>query len=389
MHVIYLFPHFTGSSGAGNVVLSTAKLLVERGVEVTIIAQEGREDIIRGYDNVRFEFVGGPLPKSLVHWLEYPFIYRRVRKIIDKLAPDIIFPHVFPANYWGLIYKLERPQSKLVWYCHEPSAFIHDNAVIAGLPAHLRALATLVNPPMRCLDVHMSRRCDDILVNSRFTAERAHLIYGIEPKVAYPGVDLNGYPCNQAAKEQFFFSAGRLTRFKNMDMLIRAVALLRDKGKKAELRIAGDGPEKGSLALLAKELGVDDQVWLMGELSRDDLVDNYARSLAVLFPSIGEPLGLIPLEAQASHTAVIAFNSGGSRETVVPGETGILLDRFSPEGLAEAMYKALDDIGGLVEMGQRGRERIESCFTWSNTIDKLMEAFNGKLNVQTASEKQR
>lgn len=379
MHVLYLFPHFTGSSGAGNVVLNTAKLLAERGVEVTIVAQEGREDLISGHGNVHFEFVGGPLPKSIGHWIEYPLIYRRIRQIIERKKPDVIFPHVFPANYWGFIYKSENPRSKLIWFCHEPSAFVHDRKVIDGLPNHLRTLANLVNPLMRLLDVRLARGSDAILVNSRFTAERARLIYGVEPKVTYVGVDLEEYPCRQMPKGDFFFTAGRLTRFKNMDMLIRAVALLKDQGRKAELKIAGDGPEREPLAQLAKQLGVDDRVRLIGEVSRKELVDNYSRSLAVLFPSVGEPLGLIPLEAQAAHTAVIAFNSGGSKETVVPDKTGILVDDFTPDGLAEAIRYALDNTERMTEMGSEGRKRIETCFSWSNTIDTLMDAFSDQL----------
>ena len=105
MHVVYLYPHFTYPEGAGTVVLETAKRLAKMGVKVSIITQSGNSEILKEYPGIHFEFIGGPLPNSFSYWIQYFGIYKRVEKILDEIRPDIIFPHIFPANYWGFFYK--------------------------------------------------------------------------------------------------------------------------------------------------------------------------------------------------------------------------------------------------------------------------------------------
>lgn len=376
MHVLYLFPHFIHPGGAALVTLSTAKIFAERGAKVTILAQEGSEEILSGYDNIDFRFVGGPLPKSLSYWLGYPLIYSRVNKEIRDIDPDIIFPQVFPANYWGFFYKLLNPDSRLVWYCHEPSAFVHNTTVIDGLPQRLKTLANLARPILVPFDKYMGGRCDGVIVNSEFTARNVRKIYGANSTKAYPGVDTAEFPLQPPEKESFFLFAGVLTKFKRVDLLIRAVADIASTGRHVELKIVGDGPDKGRLMSLVRELSVQGNVQFLGELSRPGLIDVMSRAMCVLFPSIEEPLGMVPLEAQAAFTPVIAFRSGGCLETVVDKETGILVEPYTHQRMSEAMVWALENKEQMEEMGRHGRCMVEEKFSWANAVDIIMREFN-------------
>ena len=155
MHLVYLHPHFTYPGGGGTVVLETAKRLVKMGVKVSIITQSGNSERLKQYPEIHFEFVGGPLPNSFSYWIQYFAIYKRVERILDDISPDIIFPQVFPANYWGFLYKKHNPKVPCLWFCHEPSAFVHDIKIINGLPEPMRFFAKLSNPFMKYIDKKM------------------------------------------------------------------------------------------------------------------------------------------------------------------------------------------------------------------------------------------
>jgi len=92
MHVVYLYPHFSYPGGAGKVVLETAKRLVKMGVKVSIIAQSGNSEILKGYPGIQFEFIGGPLPNSLSYWIRYFGIYKRVEKFLIQSVLISFFP---------------------------------------------------------------------------------------------------------------------------------------------------------------------------------------------------------------------------------------------------------------------------------------------------------
>lgn len=340
------------------------------------MTQEGSDALFSGYDNIDFRFVGGPLPKSLGYWLGYLLIYSRVHREIRKIKPDIIFPQVFPANYWGFFYKLLNPSSKVVWYCHEPSAFIHNRTVIDGLPQGLKMLANLARPFLVPFDRFLGGRCDGTIVNSEFTARSVRRIYGTEPVVAHPGVDLDEFPPRPLKKEDYFLFVGVLTKFKKVDVLIKAVADIASTGRHVELRIAGEGPDKERLISLAKELSVQDNVKFLGEMSRPELIDALSRATCVLFPSLDEPFGIVPLEAHAAFTPVIAFKSGGSLETVVAGETGLLVEPYTLQRMSEAMLWALDHREEMNGMGEQGRELVETRFSWANTVEVITREFD-------------
>ncbi len=167
MHVVYLQPHFTYPGGSGNFVLETAERLVQRGVDVSIITQAGASDLPQRYPGIRVRFVGGSLPDTISYWVNYFRIYKRAERILDQIHPDIIFPHVFPANYWGFLYKKHNPEIPCIWFCHEPSAFVHERKVINGLSNPMRFFARSSNPLMKVIDTNLVSYADYALVNSK------------------------------------------------------------------------------------------------------------------------------------------------------------------------------------------------------------------------------
>ena len=377
MHVVYLYPHFAIPGGAGTFALETAKQLIKRGVKVSMITQTGKFEILKDYPGIHFEFVGGPLPNSLSYWIHYFAIYKKVEKILDEINPDIIFPQVFPSNYWGFLYKKHNPKIPCIWYAHDLNNYINNVQVINGLPEPMRFFVKISNPLMKCIDKKMISRADYVIVNSDFTAAQCKKIYNIsKTETIYPGVDIEEFPHAPVEKEDYILCVSVLTKFKKIDLVIKSVFLLKSKGITIKLIIIGDGPEKKNLMSQCEKLGVTENVIFTGMITdRGLLFSYYTRALCVVFPSIDEPFGIVPVEAQAAWTPVIATKSGGPMESIVDGKSGFLIQPGSIDELVEKIFYFSQNPSIAESMGISARKNVSEKFNWDTTSERLLEVF--------------
>lgn len=379
MDILYFHPHFTYPGGSGRFVLETGERIAKKGHNVTVIAQSGDESILKDYPHVQFEFVGGPLPNTVAHWASIPDLMKRIYRIRNNLDIDVIFPQVFPANYWGFLFKRKYPEIPCVWYCHEPSAFVHNRDVIMGLKEPMRTFARASNPVMKIVDNRLVKYADHILTNSRFTASNVKRVYNRDPTVVYPGVDIEKLrPCYD--KDDFIFTTARLTKFKRIDQMLYAMKDLPD----VKLYIGGDGEEMDNLIMFSKKLGVSDHVTFLGRLTEEQLHYYYSKAKAVIIPAMNEPFGLVPIEAMACGTPVIAMASGGVQETVLDGVTGYLVTGC--DDLKTKIRLTLSDDSLSKDLCINARKHVEKNFTWDTTSEKLIESlYTGNDIVKTAN----
>jgi len=121
---------------------------------------------------------------------------------------------------------------------------------------------------------------------------------------------------------------------------------------------------------------VRDRIEFLGEFDHQAVAEAMRRSDILAFPSIWhEPFGLPVIEAMASGLPVIATRAGAFEETVVDGETGLLIDRGDVEGLAEAIARLAGDPTLRRSMGRQGRSRAESEYNWNRNTDAWREAY--------------
>jgi len=141
--------------------------------------------------------------------------------------------------------------------------------------------------------------------------------------------------------DPLFVFTGRLAREKGVATLLRAIALVRDRGVVARLRVVGDGPERPALDRLTGKLGIQDLVEFTGWVPLSEVEAHLSGAWALVAPSTwAEPLGLTALEAIVRGIPVVASAAGGFAETVEPGVSGLLF----PNGDAEALSRCLVDI---------------------------------------------
>ena len=285
---------------------------------------------------------------------------------------------------------LARASLPSVAYCHTPLKILHDPQTRASLAERDPAKASLLRMlgrPFQAVDAALWRRYRYVLVNSYETRRRViggGLADEGQVEVLHPGVDtarfgrgyqlLSDVPAADA-REPVFLVAGRIMWQKNIGLAIEAFRLALERGLQGRLIIAGMVDEKSESYLAdlrrqAEGLPVD------FELCPDDkrLAALYELATALVFTAPNEDWGIVPLEAMASGTPVIAVNGGGPRESIVHGETGWLLPP-TPLAFASQMHSVLAMPGELTRMRRACRERA-SRFGWNafaHRVDDIME----------------
>ncbi|MEM8556265.1 MAG: glycosyltransferase family 4 protein [Bacteroidota bacterium] len=163
-----------------------------------------------------------------------------------------------------------------------------------------------------------------------------------------------------------FAFVGRLSKVKGADWLLRALA---KTTAPLHLDVVGDGELSGRLPTLADELGVADRVTFHGWVEPGDVAGIVAQARAVLGPSLWpEPAGLTALEAAANGRAFVAGASGGFLDSVVDGETGLLVPPGDDAALAAALDRLAGDYDLAVRLGAAGSERAASQFRWADHV---------------------
>jgi glycosyltransferase involved in cell wall biosynthesis len=199
-------------------------------------------------------------------------------------------------------------------------------------------------------------------------------------RVIYNGVDVESLTPdpNVRSKIPLFSYLGRLKRYKRVDLVIRAFALL--DGRDARLEIAGKGDDRDRLEALVAKLNIEDRVRFLGYITEQEKRELLRRSWATILASPKEGWGISNLESAACGTPVIAADSPGIRESVVDGDTGFLVAGSDVAAYAAAMRGLLDSPEMVTTLGTNAR-RFAETFTWeraaAETLEHLQNAAKG------------
>ncbi|MGC8814331.1 MULTISPECIES: glycosyltransferase family 4 protein [Dictyoglomus] len=223
-----------------------------------------------------------------------------------------------------------------ICYCHTPMRYIWD-LYFPYLKEHKleNGIKGIFVKPilhyLRIWDVSSANRVDYFVANSQNVANRIRKIYRRDSVVIYPPVDVERF-LPSYKKEDYFMVLSRLVPYKKVDLVVETFNELN-----LPLVVIGDGEEMGKIKKMAKE-----NIKILG-WQEDDVVKEYlAKAQALIFAS-EEDFGIVPVEAQACGTPVIAYNRGGAKETVIDGETGILFEEQNVESLKKAVLRFLKE----------------------------------------------
>lgn len=222
-----------------------------------------------------------------------------------------------------------------VCYCHTPIRYAwdlyHQYLKEANLGKGIRSLvARVILHYIRLWDYSTANRVDYFISNSKYTARRIKKIYGKDAEVIYPPVDVGSFRLRED-KEEFYLVASRMVPYKMIPMVVETFSSLPDR----KLIVIGDGPDFDKVKSIARgKMNIE----VLGYQPNDVLIDYMQRAKAFIFAA-EEDFGIMPVEAMACGTPVIAFGKGGVVETVVDGKTGVFFYEQTPSALKEAILR--------------------------------------------------
>jgi glycosyltransferase involved in cell wall biosynthesis len=267
----------------------------------------------------------------------------------------------------------------------------------ADMLAHLRRLAGLpFSLTLHAADIFVSPdRLSDRLADAAFVAtisdyNKALLmdrlgLPGERVHVVRCGVDLPAFPFGPApeAAPPRLVSIGRMVPKKGFDVLLRALALLRDEGVAFAAELVGDGPLRPDLVRLAGELGLTDQVAFPGALEPAETASRLRRGNVFVLACQEGPDGdmdgipVALMEAMALGRPVVSTRLSGIPELVANG-CGLLAAPGDPRSLAEALRRVLSDRDLACRLAVAGRERVEEGFTLAGQARRILELAAGR-----------
>jgi len=231
---------------------------------------------------------------------------------------------------------LTGPDQLHICLCHSPvryawdlqHQYLHESGLDRGLKGWM---AKYLLHKLRIWDLRTANGVDQFIAVSKFVARRIQKVYRRDSVVIYPPVSTADFVPIQN-KDDFYLTASRLVPYKKIELIVQAFAKMPEK----RLIVIGAGPDFAKIRKIATS-----NVTMMGYQPHEVLLEHLQKAKAFIFAA-EEDFGIVPLEAQACGTPVIAFGKGGALETIQGGEsqsprTGIFFEQQTVPSLCGAV----------------------------------------------------
>lgn len=277
------------------------------------------------------------LPFAKKHFRKYLSLMPLAIESLDLRGYDLIISSSHAVAKGVIV----GPDQVHVSYVHSPMRYAWDLQAQylqqTGLDKCIKGwLTRKMLHKLRIWDVVSSNRVDYFISNSDYIGRRIQKVYRRDFTTIYPPVAVEKLNC-VSEKQDFYVTASRMVPYKRVDLIVSAFARMPDK----KLIVLGDGPEFFKVQQLAKRFS---NIELKGYLPSSEMFSYIQKAKAFVFAA-EEDFGILPVEAQACGTPVIAFGRGGASETVIdfiqaPSlATGVLFTEQTELALRQAVQK--------------------------------------------------
>jgi len=279
--------------------------------------------------NIKESFIAN-LPFGRTKYRNYLPFFKKAIESFDLSEYDLIISSSSSVAKGVLV----NTNQLHICYCHSPVRYAWDLYHEYMKDSKLNGLsikgwyARHVLHKLRIWDVISSNRVDYFVANSEYIKKRIKKVYRRSSTVIYPPVDIDRFSLCEEKKE-FYFTASRLVPYKKIDLIVEAFSNMPNK----RLIVAGTGPGMNNIKKLATK-----NIQILGYVSDEEMNTLMQEAKAFVFAA-DEDFGIIPLEAQASGTPVIALGKGGTKETVIDGETGVHFYEQTTNSIMQAVAK--------------------------------------------------
>ena len=331
----------TNVRGGEKVLAALGELLPEADIFTHAFGKGMREEVRgRRYEGEGMRWMGHRVKESFIARLpfgrKHPQAYLPLMPAATR-ALQLDGYDLIVSSESGPIKGIRKPKgARHVCYCHTPMRYLwdmHDEYYrTAGICGKLAM--SLFTGYLRKEDLKSAEDVDKFVANSAFVAERIKRIYGRDSVVVHPPVDVEFFSGAAARPRglpfggEYYLYVGELRDYKRPDLAVKAAARTN-----RNLVVVGNGKLRSALE---RDAGGRGNVVFAGRTVGESLRSLYAGAKALLFPGI-EDFGIVPVEAQAAGTPVVALGKGGALETVVEGQTGLFFRDQTVEGLCSAI----------------------------------------------------
>ncbi len=375
MKIAFLHHVFQAGSGIEQVILDLSRQLMTMGHRVTILTYKNEQP---DCDVCVMEF---PLSDRvpLAGNVLAPVFTRTnaaIRDILDCV--DVVVTSLYPMSLVPLLPHKVKPRVVFIEWGIQPYAAYSSLIDKAYLFLLNRA------------DRYAIRKSDTVVVSNEVTRKWVESM-GVSPvKMNLYGLNFDrlqlvgGYRYLPKRHPELrdadgiVMYAGRQSPHKNIDLLIRAMGILRDRGLGTRLLVVGkESFTKYAWYLrgVTRELGLEDRVVFTGLVSEDDLIGYY--NLCDVFVNASSWEGFLNPEAYAFKKPIVAYGIPPHDETVANGVTGVLVGRLTANRFADAIAGLLEDDGKRRAMGLRGYVWARKQLDYAVVADKFLTAIKG------------
>lgn len=264
------------------------------------------------------------LPFAKKHFRNYLPLFPIAIESFDLSSYDLII-----SSSWAVAKGVKKHKNQLhISYCYTPIRYAWDlyDEYTADLKQPKKFLVQSTLKYIRKWDIKTLNRVDYFIADSKFVQERIKRTYNRDSVVIYPPVDTKNFTCN-ADKSDFYLCASRLVPYKKTKLIVEAFNEMSDK----KLFVIGSGEEYDEIKKIAKE-----NISVLGFCEESILVEYMQKAKGFVYAAV-EDFGIVPIEAMACGTPVIALNDGGTAETVINHTNGVHFNNQTKEDIIDAI----------------------------------------------------
>lgn len=173
----------------------------------------------------------------------------------------------------------------------------------------------------------------------------------------------------------FLLTVAKLYRRKGIDVLLQALARIKQRLEAVAVLIVGDGPEREGLERSAGELGLVSIVRFVGDIPNAQVPAYFRDCQFFVLPSRSEPFGIVLLEAMTFGKAVLGTRVGGIPEFVTDGEAGLLVPSEDADALAAAILRLLEDVSCQERLGRQGLALVDRVYDYRQLVQRYEDLY--------------
>lgn len=381
MNILLLSQFFSTTKGGGEYLFKImAKNLAQRNHKIHIITLEIENEDYNVDENIKVHLISpklkyeGGLPPGLLDNIRYTINAVKLgKKLIKKEKIDIIHSNNFAPALAGSIlsFLTSKPHITAIWdiftLCGKDfwKKWVQQRGV-TKIQTFLgpRFEKLILKIPSKAIHTISEATNDDL---KKFGAKKP--IFVISP--AIEKIECGNTQVNFS---QFVY-VGRLVFYKNVEVLIRAVKLIKKTVPNIKLIIIGGGPQRKLLEDLTKELNVESSVDFRGYVNSEEKTKLVTQSNALVFPSLCEGFGLVILEAFSHKKPVLVANLRPMSDIVTDSVTGYILDPHNEEVWSEHMLKLIKEPEKATLMGKNANELWLTKYSQNSMCEAVLKMY--------------